>query len=245
VPASSCRSSPHREAPRPRPAADRRDRGSRPASGSQSTRSCRPARNGEAAARRRRQRATARSPVPPRPHRRRSLRPPPSPERRHPPRSWRLAAELPRPSATGASPVRPPRPERGSPWDCELSNRRSVSSIPAAVAGPARARLSPRSGRCSGSSPWGCSSAGRAPRSHRGGQGFESPHLHHSPSRSWPLRATAASARGGAPRPRLGPRQSAPRSRHARATPPRLGPRLRATPAAMGAICVRCSLGGH
>ena len=26
---------------------------------------------------------------------------------------------------------------------------------------------------------WGCSSAGRAPRSHRGGQGFESPHLHH------------------------------------------------------------------
>ena len=26
--------------------------------------------------------------------------------------------------------------------------------------------------------PWGCSSAGRAPRSHRGGQGFESPHLH-------------------------------------------------------------------
>jgi putative membrane protein len=27
--------------------------------------------------------------------------------------------------------------------------------------------------------PWGCSSAGRAPRSHRGGQGFESPHLHH------------------------------------------------------------------
>ena len=28
---------------------------------------------------------------------------------------------------------------------------------------------------------WGCSSAGRAPRSHRGGQGFESPHLHHSP----------------------------------------------------------------
>src|SRR6266516_3167405 len=28
--------------------------------------------------------------------------------------------------------------------------------------------------------PWGCSSAGRAPRSHRGGQGFESPHLHHS-----------------------------------------------------------------
>src|SRR3954469_14450348 len=29
--------------------------------------------------------------------------------------------------------------------------------------------------------PWGCSSAGRAPRSHRGGQGFESPHLHHLP----------------------------------------------------------------
>ena len=27
--------------------------------------------------------------------------------------------------------------------------------------------------------PWGCSSVGRAPRSHRGGQGFESPHLHH------------------------------------------------------------------
>jgi hypothetical protein len=26
--------------------------------------------------------------------------------------------------------------------------------------------------------PWGCSSVGRAPRSHRGGQGFESPHLH-------------------------------------------------------------------
>ena len=32
-----------------------------------------------------------------------------------------------------------------------------------------------------GIGPWGCSSAGRAPRSHRGGQGFESPHLHHSP----------------------------------------------------------------
>ena len=32
----------------------------------------------------------------------------------------------------------------------------------------------------SGVAPWGCSSAGRAPRSHRGGQGFESPHLHHS-----------------------------------------------------------------
>src|SRR4026208_2052918 len=30
--------------------------------------------------------------------------------------------------------------------------------------------------------PWGCSSAGRAPRSHRGGQGFESPHLHHLPT---------------------------------------------------------------
>jgi hypothetical protein len=29
--------------------------------------------------------------------------------------------------------------------------------------------------------PWGCSSAGRAPRSHRGGQGFESPHLHQLP----------------------------------------------------------------
>ena len=29
--------------------------------------------------------------------------------------------------------------------------------------------------------PWGCSSAGRAPRSHRGGQGFESPHLHQHP----------------------------------------------------------------
>ena len=28
---------------------------------------------------------------------------------------------------------------------------------------------------------WGCSSAGRAPRSHRGGQGFESPHLHQPP----------------------------------------------------------------
>ena len=26
---------------------------------------------------------------------------------------------------------------------------------------------------------WGCSSIGRAPRSQRGGQGFESPHLHH------------------------------------------------------------------
>src|SRR5215212_8817376 len=33
-----------------------------------------------------------------------------------------------------------------------------------------------------GARPWGCSSAGRAPRSHRGGQGFESPHLHHLPS---------------------------------------------------------------
>src|SRR6478609_150869 len=33
--------------------------------------------------------------------------------------------------------------------------------------------------------PWGCSSAGRAPRSHRGGQGFESPHLHHFPWVGW------------------------------------------------------------
>lgn len=31
---------------------------------------------------------------------------------------------------------------------------------------------------------WGCSSAGRAPRSHRGGQGFESPHLHQFPCRT-------------------------------------------------------------
>ena len=34
--------------------------------------------------------------------------------------------------------------------------------------------------------PWGCSSAGRAPRSHRGGQGFESPHLHHLPRNPGP-----------------------------------------------------------
>ena len=53
-----------------------------------------------------------------------------------------------------------------------------------AVPGRPRATLSPRSrvprsvaARCEPS--WGCSSAGRAPRSHRGGQGFESPHLHH------------------------------------------------------------------
>ena len=26
---------------------------------------------------------------------------------------------------------------------------------------------------------WGCSSVGRAPASHAGGQGFNSPHLHH------------------------------------------------------------------
>src|SRR4029079_16653738 len=33
-----------------------------------------------------------------------------------------------------------------------------------------------------GRRPWGCGSAGRAPRSHGGGQGFESPHLHHLPA---------------------------------------------------------------
>ena len=59
-----------------------------------------------------------------------------------------------------------------------------------AGAGWARARLRTRSGSprheqsrraASAGSRWGCSSAGRAPRSHRGGQGFESPHLHHLP----------------------------------------------------------------
>jgi hypothetical protein len=55
---------------------------------------------------------------------------------------------------------------------------------------------------------WGCSSAGRAPRSHRGGQGFESPHLHHLP-RLRPGRppATRSSARRDRPRrPRDRPR---------------------------------------
>ena len=55
-------------------------------------------------------------------------------------------------------------------------------------AGAARADATLRLRRCSRPAapqardrrPWGCSSAGRAPRSHRGGQGFESPHLHHS-----------------------------------------------------------------
>lgn len=44
-----------------------------------------------------------------------------------------------------------------------------------------RATLCDRSGALRGGrlTRWGCSSAGRAPRSHRGGQGFESPHLHH------------------------------------------------------------------
>ena len=47
---------------------------------------------------------------------------------------------------------------------------------------------------------WGCSSAGRAPRSHRGGQGFESPHLHHrSTSGAWPCRATAPPVRAAVP----------------------------------------------
>ena len=46
--------------------------------------------------------------------------------------------------------------------------------------GPSRATLPGRSTRFDRVwLPWGCSSAGRAPRSHRGGQGFESPHLHH------------------------------------------------------------------
>ncbi len=53
--------------------------------------------------------------------------------------------------------------------------------------GPARRRvraiLPGASTRASQGAPWGCSSAGRAPRSHRGGQGFESPHLHQSSSR--------------------------------------------------------------
>jgi hypothetical protein len=41
---------------------------------------------------------------------------------------------------------------------------------------------------------WGCSSAGRAPRSHRGGQGFESPHLHQPPA-PLPIRGCAARPR--------------------------------------------------
>ena len=46
-----------------------------------------------------------------------------------------------------------------------------------------RATLSARpAARRAATPPWGCSSAGRAPRSHRGGQGFESPHLHHFPT---------------------------------------------------------------
>ena len=47
---------------------------------------------------------------------------------------------------------------------------------------------------------WGCSSAGRAPRSHRGGQGFESPHLHQSPfCRSFPPHRSSEACRANLP----------------------------------------------
>ena len=39
-----------------------------------------------------------------------------------------------------------------------------------------------KSSRESAHNPWGCSSAGRASRSQRGGRGFESHHLHHGNS---------------------------------------------------------------
>ena len=73
------------------------------------------------------------------------------------------------------------------PRDCRASGRRNP--VRPAGRGP-RATL----GR-----PWGCSSAGRAPRSHRGGQGFESPHLHH-PNPDYVVRARSGtpSARSSA-----------------------------------------------
>ncbi len=59
----------------------------------------------------------------------------------------------------------------------------------------------PIGGRDRHRAPWGCSSAGRALRSHRRGQGFESPHLHHSsdvrPADSFAAEAAAAAQAAG------------------------------------------------
>jgi hypothetical protein len=49
---------------------------------------------------------------------------------------------------------------------------------------------------------WGCGSVGRAPRSHRGGQGFESPQLHYS---SHPYHQSGPRSRTSPGRPALRP----------------------------------------
>jgi hypothetical protein len=71
-------------------------------------------------------------------------------------------------------PIRPPNEPRPVVWNssCHAARPRRREGPRATLRARFRA-ATPRS--------WGCSSAGRAPRSHRGGQGFESPHLHHLP----------------------------------------------------------------
>ena len=79
----------------------------------------------------------------------------------------------------GADVDHAPRQGRDQAGDQTFGHRRSLS---ATGVRPARCRvLHFPTGQPAVPDPfpWGCSSAGRAPRSHRGGQGFESPHLHH------------------------------------------------------------------
>ena len=97
---------------------------------------------------------------------------------------------------SGAGPVRPARAAPGAGRRCRhcsttrptprTSSTRSSRPAPSTTERPGRGRdRRPRSGRprLFGSlavSTRGCSAAGSAPRSQRGGQGFESPQLHHS-----------------------------------------------------------------
>jgi hypothetical protein len=150
---SSCRSSPRPGATRSRCAAGHPDRGSRRGQESRSGRSagsrCRA--------------VTAAPAAPPAPRLAPAL-----------PRS----AELRHPSVPGGTPQQPTRPEKAPP---SHNYRTDVLVVQGAIRGIAGEPLlhSAPVGVPRAALPWGCSSAGRAPRSHRGGQGFESPHLHH------------------------------------------------------------------
>jgi hypothetical protein len=153
---SSCRSSPRLGATRSRCAAGRPDQGSRRGQESRFGRSAGSHCQAVAAA----------PAVPPAP----GLVP-------VPPRS----VELRHPSVPGGTPQQPTRQEKAPPWhhyrtDVLVIQERAPADLrrTSATLGPGRRPARPV--------PWGCSSAGRAPRSHRGGQGFESPHLHHLPT---------------------------------------------------------------
>ncbi len=63
---------------------------------------------------------------------------------------------------------------------------------------------------------WGCSAAGSAPRSHRGGQGFESPQLHREEG---PRYATGGPPRCRGSPERHRPRGTSPRARNGRSDP--------------------------